>query len=54
MVCELKELCIEKVVDLAVWLASIEQKLLDLSLEVEKLRRAVRDLGSELGLESYD
>jgi len=51
MVCELKELCIEKVVDLAVWLAEIEEKLLDLSLEIERLRVAVRDLGHELGLE---
>jgi hypothetical protein len=46
-----KDLCLEKVVDLAQWLAELEDKILELNLEVEKLRVAIRDLGRMLDLE---
>lgn len=46
-----RELCLSKIVDLAIWLSELEQKILELSLEIERLREAIRDLGGELGLE---
>ena len=46
------DLCLDKVVDLAMWLFELEDKILILTLEFERLRRAVRDLGVELGLET--
>ena len=49
---ESRELCLDKVVDLALWLSKLEAKILILTLEFERLRRAVRDLGVDLGLET--
>ena len=46
------DLCLDKVVDLAMWLFELEDKILILTLEFERLRRAVRDLGVDLGLET--
>jgi hypothetical protein len=46
-----KDLCLEKVVDLSLWLSELEEKIYALSLEIEQLREAVRDLGHELELE---
>ena len=47
----LKDLCIDKLLDLIIWVSEVEEKLAELDLEVERLRAAVRDLGHELGLE---
>jgi len=49
---ESRELCLDKAVDLATWLSELEDKILILTLEFERLRRAIRDLGVELGLET--
>ena len=49
---ESRELCLDKVVDLALWLSKLEAKILILTLELERLRRAVWDLGVDLGLET--
>ncbi|NIS38145.1 MAG: hypothetical protein GWN62_26425 [Aliifodinibius sp.] len=46
-----RELVLSKVVDLAVWLATLEDNILELQLELERLREAVKDLGGELGFE---
>jgi hypothetical protein len=44
-------LCLTKVIDLAAWLSELEEKILSLQLELERLREAIRDLGIDLGLE---
>jgi uncharacterized coiled-coil protein SlyX len=46
-----RDLCLSKVVDLAQWLNELEDKILELQLEIEKLRSALRDLGRQLDLE---
>ena len=47
-----QELCLSKVVDLAVWLATLEEKLELLEWELEHLREAIREMGVDLGLET--
>ena len=48
----MSELCLSKVVDLAVWLATLEEKLKLLEWELNHLREAVREMGISLGLET--
>ena len=45
-----QDLCLSKVVDLAQWLATLEEKLNLLEWELEHLREAVREVGEDLGL----
>jgi uncharacterized small protein (DUF1192 family) len=45
-----KDLCLEKVVDLSLWLSELEEKIYALSLEIERLREAVEKLGHDLEL----
>lgn len=48
---ETSELCVSKVVELSQWLAMLEEKVTLLSWEIEHLRKLVKDLGGDLGLE---
>jgi len=45
-----KDLCLEKVIDLSLWLSELEEKIYALSLEIERLREAVEELGRDLEL----
>jgi hypothetical protein len=47
----MRSLAISRIVDLATWLAELEEKILALSTELERLRSAVKLLGSEVGLD---
>jgi hypothetical protein len=46
------DLALSKVVDLALWLSELEQRILETSVQLERLRESIRILGSELGLDS--
>lgn len=45
-----RNLCLPKIVELAQWLAELEDRIILLSSELERLRLSVLRLGSELGL----
>jgi hypothetical protein len=47
----IRSLAISRVVDLATWMAELEEKILALSTELEMLRSAMHTLGSEVGLD---
>ena len=46
------DLCLSRIVDCALWLSELEERLLLVSVDLERLREAVRSLGVELGLDS--
>jgi hypothetical protein len=49
---ESRDLCLSRIVDAATWLAELEERILLLSVELERFRELIKSIGVDLGLDS--